>query len=202
MKVAANKLFKSFADRLSENAGLLAAWQGSIYRVTTLDYPDPKSILAGKGSFLHGGRWNAMGSFPAVYGSTTDTVAVQESRANAEYAGIPYPFRIPRLVVAVDLRLERVLDLTSAKVRRRLGVLLEELRREDWRKVQEQGFEATTQALGRAALHAGAEGVLAPSARIREGINLVFFPQNLRPASRTRVWDAEKLAKLPSRASS
>ncbi|MEP6601953.1 MAG: RES family NAD+ phosphorylase, partial [Nitrospirota bacterium] len=73
-------------------------WQGAAYRVTTLDYPSPKSILLGQGSFLHGGRWNAPGSFRAVYGSTTDVVAVAESRANAQYAGIPFPFRTPRLL--------------------------------------------------------------------------------------------------------
>lgn len=197
MKVTANAAYPQFSKRLAARTELCTAWKGTVYRVTTLKHPHPEDILAGKGSYLNGGRWNAMGSYHAVYGSTTDTVAVRESCANAEYARIPYPTRTPRLVVAIDLALKRVLDLTQASVRRDLGVTLKELRQEDWRKLQNQGFESLTQALGRAAFHAGAEGLLVPSARVAGGVNVVFFPQNLGPSSRAKVWEAEKLAKLP-----
>src|SRR5205814_1799136 len=140
----------------------------------------PKSILLGQGSFLHGGRWNAIGSFRAVYGSTQDTVAVAESRATADYAHVPLPFRTPRLLVAIELSLERVLDLTSAKVRDTLEITIEELRAEDWRKVQEEQTESLTQAIGRAVFVNRGEGLLAPSARVLSGINVVYFPENLQ----------------------
>jgi RES domain-containing protein len=197
MKISANPAYPSLFQRFDAKPELFTAWEGTVYRVTTLKYPHAKDILAGKGSYACGGRWNAMGSFCAVYGSTTDIVAVGESRANAEYARIPYPTRTPRLVIAIDLVLARVLDLTQASVRRTLGVTLNELRQEDWRKLQNQGFESLTQALGRAAFSAGAEGLLAPSARVASGVNVVFFPQNLGPSSHAKVWGDDKLAKLP-----
>ena len=92
---------------------MLLPWSGPAYRVTTLDYPTPKSILLGQGSFLYGGRWNAIGSFRAVYGSTEDTVAVAESRATADYANVPVPFRTPRLLVAIEFALQAVLNLCA-----------------------------------------------------------------------------------------
>jgi len=77
-----------------------------------------------------------------------------------------------------------------------LGVSDEELRREDWRKVQEQGFESLTQTLGRAAFTAKAEGLLALSARVPKGVNVVYFPQNRLRSSRVRLWEAQKLQDL------
>jgi RES domain-containing protein len=140
-------------------------WRGAAYRVTTLDYPSPKDILLGQGSFLFGGRWNAAGSFRAVYGSVSDTVAVAESRANAEYAAMPFPFRTPRLLVTLELNLEKLIDLTQPETIQLLDLEQEELRAEDWRKVQAEGRESLSQCFGRAVFESGANGLLAPSAR-------------------------------------
>jgi RES domain-containing protein len=200
MKVRSNPVHEFFQQRLAGQSPPYGAWVGTAYRVTSLDYPDPKSILQGEGSFRFGGRWNAVGSFRAVYGSTTDTVALDESRANADYAGIRMAVRTARLVVAIDFSLSKVLDLTLPEMRRMLGVTLETLRQEDWRKVQDQGFESLTQALGRAAVGAGAEGMLVPSARIRNGVNVVYFPQNRQPGSKAEVCESSKLAGLPTKA--
>jgi RES domain-containing protein len=150
----------------------------------------------GQGSFLYGGRWNAPGSFRAVYGSTTDVVAVQESRANAEYAGIPLPFRTPRLLVVVELALRRVLDLTTPDALERMGVTADELRAEDWRKVQAEGFESFTQALGRAAFESRATGLLVPSARVPDGVTVVFLPENQRSDDEANVCESEKLDRI------
>lgn len=188
--------FERLRKRIAESSELLRPWQGVAYRVTTLDYPSPKSILLGQGSFLHGGRWNARGSFRAVYGSTVDTVAVAESRATADYARIPLPFATPRLLVAIELALQPVLDLTRASIRERLGITSDELRAEDWRKVQEEGRESFTQAIGRALFSNGGEGLLVPSARVAEGLNVVYFPENHGSASRVRVLESEKLDRI------
>lgn len=188
--------FERLRQRIAQSSQLLRPWQGVAYRVTTLDYPSPKSILLGQGSFLHGGRWNAIGSFRAVYGSAADTVAVAESRATADYANIPLPFVTPRLLVAIDLVLHAVLDLTRASIRERLDLTDTELRAEDWRKVQEEGRESFTQAIGRAVFSNQGEGLLVPSARVPEGINIVYFPQNHRGTSRVRVLDSEKFKRI------
>src|ERR1700709_1564468 len=132
MKVAPHKSFGRISRQLRASPELFRAWRGAAYRVTTLDYPSPQSILRGQGSFLYGGRWNAIGSFRAVYGSTEDTVAVVESRATADYARVPWPFRTPRLLVAIDLSLRAIVDLTSVETRSALGVDLGEWQTEDW----------------------------------------------------------------------
>ena len=189
-------LFERFRIQLTENSRFLAPWKGLAYRVTTLDYPNPESILLGRGSFLYGGRWNAIGSFRAVYGSTFDTVAVAESRATADYANVPRPFLTPRLLVAIELELEAVLDLTRSSLRERLAITFDQLRAEDWRKVQEEGQESLTQAIGRAVFSNGGEGLIVPSARVPEGVNVVYFPQNHRAASRVSVLESEKLDRI------
>ena len=158
-----NPAFEQFSRRTKET--LFRPWKGTIYRVTTLKYAGARTILFGEGSYQNGGRWNAIGSFRAVYGSTNDVVALAESKANAEYANLAYPFRETRLLVAVDVVLSRVVDLTVVETLETLGVTEEELQQEDWRKVQGQGFESFTQALGRAVFAAkggGTRGALTP----------------------------------------
>ena len=189
-----NHAFEQFRRRTKET--LFRPWKGTIYRVTTLKYRDPRTILFGEGSFRNGGRWNAIGSFRAVYGSMDAVVALAESEVNAKYANLPYPFRETRLVVAVEVALARVVDLTAAKNLEVLGVTEEELRREDWRKVQEQGFESLTQALGRALFAGKAEGLVARSARVERGINIGYFPQNKQRGSEVRLCEAQELRDL------
>lgn len=164
--------------------------------MTTLKYRDPRIILVGEGSYRNGGRWNAIGSFRAVYGSVDDVTALKESKANAGYANLPYPFRETRLVVAVDVSLSRVVDLTASEALKMLGVTEKELRTEDWRKVQEQGFESLTQALGRAVFEAKGEGLLAFSARVAKAINVAYFPENKLQGSEVRLCEAQELRDL------
>jgi RES domain-containing protein len=194
MQVKPNRAFDEFSRRLNES--LFQPYKGTIYRLTTLKYRDPRAILLGEGSYRNGGRWNAIESFRAVYGSTDAVVALAEQQASAQYANLPYPFRETRLVVAVDVDLWRVVDLTNAETLEALGISEEELRREDWRKVQEQGFESYTQALGRALFEAKAEGLITRSARVEHGTNIAFFPENEQRESRVRLWEAQQLQDL------
>ena len=193
MRVKPNPAFAELSRLIKDS--LFQPFKGTIYRVTTLKYRDPRTILFGEGSFRNGGRWNAIESFRAVYGSTEDVVAVAESRANAEYANLPYPFRETRLVVAVDVDLAQVIDLTSAATLSALGIKEKELR-EDWRKIQEQGVESFTQALGRAIFAAKGEGLVALSARVAKGTNIAYFPENKEKGSKVRLWRAQELRNL------
>jgi len=186
-----NHAFEQFSRRIKEP--LFRPWKGTIYRVTTLKYADPRTMLYGEGSYRNGGRWNAIGSFRAIYGSTEDIVALSESKVTAAYANLPYPFRETRLIVALDVELSRVIDLTVDTTLKTLGVSDEELRREDWRKVQGQGFESFTQAFGRAIFAAKGEGLLARSARVENGVNVAYFPENKSRGSRVRPWEAQQL---------
>jgi len=195
LKSTAHRAFARFSKQIRDGS-LFRPWKGAAYRVTTLDYPNPKSILLGQGSFLYGGRWNAIGSFRAVYGSTDDTVAVAESRATADYAKAPWPFRTPRLLVAIELSLQGILDLTDVSIRKTLGLTIDGLKEEDWRKTQERGEESLTQAIGRAVFANRGEGLLVPSARVPGGVNVVYLPENLRKTSRVMVLESEKLERI------
>lgn len=199
MKIAPNRAFAELRKRMAERPELMSPWKGIAYRVTTLAYAHPEDILRGEGSFRCGGRWNAIGSFRAVYGSVEDSVAVSESHANADYAQVPFPLVTPRLLVAVELSLQSVIDLTSMQTRRILNITLEELRREDWRKVQEQDAESFTQAVGRAAFANNSEGMLVPSARVEQAVNVAYFPKNLQPRSEVKILGSDRLDQLDRR---
>lgn len=196
MRVKSHQRFAEFKKRIGGARSICIPWHGVAYRVTTLDYPTPRDILRGEGSFRHGGRWNAIGSFRAVYGSVSDTVAVAESRANATYANIPYPFRAPRLLVAVELSVSRLIDFTNAETREEVGVGLSEFCEEDWRLQQARGCESFTQMIGRACFENDVEALLVPSARIEGEINVAYFPENRRDGSSAKVLEAEKLERL------
>ena len=139
---------------------------------------------------------HAPGSFRAVYGSTTDVVAVAESRATADYAGIPYPFRTPRLLVTIELDVPRALDLTSLAAQQAFGFTLAEMCGEDWRKSHEAGLESVTQAFGRALFESGLNAALVPSARVPEGVNVVYFPENKSGSEDAQVCESEKLDRI------
>lgn len=192
IKLRANPRFAEFRDLLAAKPELLQPWSGTLFRFQTVAFPTPEDVLSGLGAKQRGGRWNPPG-VPALYGSTTDATALEESKANDRYAGMVN--RSPRLVVAVEARLARVLDFTSALVRRELGVTLTELTAEDWRKLMESGRESFTQALGRAVFQAGASGILARSAAAA-GVNAVVFPGNLGKGENLAVVEGEKLRRL------
>ncbi|MCY1056207.1 SpvB/TcaC N-terminal domain-containing protein [Nannocystis sp. SCPEA4] len=92
-----------------------------------------------------------------VYGATTPETALAEiSHYNAQEG---------RILVSKEVTANNVLDLTSAEVRRELGVTLE--------SITANGYE-TTQAIGEWAQSQGYSGILAPSAR-GQGSNLILF---------------------------
>ncbi len=187
-----NPRFAEFRALLAAHPDWFQPWEGTFFRFQAIDYPTPTQILNGAGARHRGGRWNRPG-MTAIYGSLSDVTALEECKANDRYYGVVT--KGPRLLVAVDARLTATVNLTSAPVRRALGVTLEELDAEDWRKVQQQGFESTSQALGRAAAACSASGLLVNSAAVPQGTNMVVFPGN-RNADRLKVVEEEKLLAL------
>ncbi|MBL9208033.1 MAG: RES family NAD+ phosphorylase [Opitutaceae bacterium] len=187
-----NPRFAEFQVIMAAHSEWLTPWSGTFFRFQTIDFPSAKDVLSGDGARVRGGRWNQPG-LAAVYGSTTDTTALEECKANDRYYGVET--KGPRLLVAIDAQLTGVIDLTAAGIRRSLGVTLKELAAEDWRKLMQAGRESSSQALGRAAAAVGASGLLIRSAAIARGVNVVVFPQAHRD-DRIKVVEGEKLARL------
>jgi len=184
-----NARYVELRDTLAAHPDWLAPWSGHFFRFQTIYFSTAKDILSGAGAKRRGGRWNPPG-LAAIYGSTTDTAALEEAKANDRYYGLET--KTPRLVVAIHAEVSKMLDLTSAKVRRRLGITLAELAQEDWRKLLQSGQESLSQALGRATAEVGASGVLVRSAAIRKAHNVVIFP----PAGHLSVIEGAALSRL------
>jgi len=187
MKPRAHPRFAELCVRVQQAAGLVRPWSGVAYRSVAPGKADPVEMLSGQGSFHNGGRWNASKSFRAVYASATPEAATSETMACFRYHGFADHEAMPRLMVAIEFKLSRVLDLTDAAVRRKLKATLSEIKAEDWRRLQDRGLESFTQALGRAAFAAGLEGLIVPSARVKNGVNVVYLPDNRRRRSAARV---------------
>jgi RES domain-containing protein len=171
------------------------AYAGKLLRVTGMDYANTDDLLSGDGSLRFGGRYNAKGGFRAIYASLELDTATAELLAHHRRQGRPDPEAdvFPIAIVSLEVEVDRLLDLTDAAVRRNLKITLKDLD-EDWQSAQNQGQEALTQAIGRLALSAGYQGLVAPSAAKRGGRNLVFF-REVASEGQLRIIRKEKLPK-------
>jgi RES domain-containing protein len=168
-------------------------WSGTWYRAITAEYANRQDLLAGVGSRMTGGRWNALGSFNAVYGCLEPETAMAEALANYRGYGIPVSEAMPLVFVAVAVELQAALDLTDRESQRVLGVSARAMRSAPWRVLQGRGQEALTQALGRIAWEERLEGILVPSARVAGAVNIVLFPGRRRAGSSWRIQRARML---------
>ena len=119
--------------------------------------------------------------------------ATQEAYQNFIVYGLSLSGIRPRVTAGAEVSLVKILDLTDASVRRKLGFSREDLVDEDWRAIQAAGEESWTQAIGRGCYEAGFEGILVPSARNRKGKNIVVFPKSLSKSSKLRMIAADEL---------
>lgn len=145
-------------------------------------------ILDGVGGLRADGRWNLKGRFRCSYASQTPETAMQEVLVATRRKGLPDEKALPRTLVGLDLDVQRALDLTDGTTRLRCRIGRERILKETWWIENQKGREAFTQAAGRAAMAAGFEVILVPSAAdAPRGVNAVVFPENLRKGSRWTV---------------
>lgn len=189
-----NPRYRELLTKLAGHPEWLTSWKGHFFRFQTLHFPSASDILSGAGAKQRGGRWNPPG-LAALYGSTTDSAALEETKANDRYYGLVTT--TPRLVVAIHASTDKLLDLSSTVTRRQLAVTLRELAGEDWRKLLQSGQESLSQAIGRAAAESGASGLRVRSAAVPHAHNIVLFPPLSDPCQMTIV-EGEALNRLSS----
>ena len=176
---------------LRRTVGICTPWSGVIYRAVGIEYANRRDLISGLGSKVHGARWTPKGSFPAVYGSLDSHSAFLETMATGRRYGIPADQRMPLVIVAVDVRVQRLLDLTTVVLRKRLKLSPTSLA-EDWEASQRRGLESYTQAIGRLAYELGIQALLVPSFRVKGGTNLIAFPDAIARGS-LRIQNVKKL---------
>src|SRR5262245_49177291 len=102
-RITPHSRFPEFREHLRAYPHLFTKWTGTMFRFQTINFPTPKDVLSGAGARSHGGRWNAPG-LAALYGSISDSVALEECKASDRYYGLIT--KSPRLVVAIEVQLQ------------------------------------------------------------------------------------------------
>lgn len=172
--------------------GLDVAFDGVLYRFINPGYSKATDIIDGAGALHADGRWNLKGVARLSYTAAAPETALAEALAHVNYYRLPLAKALPRVLVGLQLKADRVLDLRDGKVRKALGLSAGTIKKLDWRAENQKGTEAVTQAWGGAFARAGYEAVIVPSAADPRGANVLVFPENLRSASRFTVTDEVK----------
>ena len=118
-----------------------------------------------------------------------------EALTHYRYYGFDVADAMPRIFVAVEAALERVLDLADGAVRQRLGISIERITADDWRKQQQPGVISLTQMIGQAVATADVQGLLVPCSLDAREKNLVWFPGNLTGNARITIRKSGELPK-------
>jgi RES domain-containing protein len=159
-----------------------------IFRSAPPKWAAGKDLLTGLGSMKAGARFNAAGTFAAIYGSTTPELAMIESLAFQRRAGLPVHRALPLIFKAFSADVQRMLDLTDAVVLSELGLNPADLRAEAWWLFRARAEESKTQAVGRAAHACGIQAIQAASAHtLDHGTNIIVFPDRILPPSRLKI---------------
>ncbi len=116
-----------------------------------------------------------------------------ETLAHVRYYGLPVHSVMPRTFIAIEAKLEKVLDLTDKRVQKSGKFRNSRFAAVDWRAELDQGRIPITQAVGLAALELGLEGIIVPSSASPGELNLVCFVDNLTDSSQLKLLSPENL---------
>lgn len=150
-------------QRMLKVLSLAGSFQGIVgFRNVGQPYANSRDALSTRGSFEYGGRYNVARDFGVLYLSCDLHTCVGELERAARREGVEVAEKLPRTVMGIKVKLTKVLDLTDARVLRRLG-LSRKILSTDWMKENSDGRDAPTQVIGRAAKTVGFEALLVPS---------------------------------------
>lgn len=164
----------------------------TLYRFINPRYSTAADIIDGAGALHADGRWNLKGAVRLSYTATAAETALAEALAHVRYFRLPVATALPRVLVGLNLKAKRALDLRDGKVRKALRLSENTIRNLDWRAENQKGRQAVTQAWGAAFANAGFEAVIVPSAATAGGANVLIFPENLLPGSRFEATEEVK----------
>lgn len=179
------------AMRRIRRDGIGVAFHETVFRAASPKYADLPDLISGAGSKQNGSRWNPPGLMAVLHAAWTPEDAVSEAMATRRRYNLPDQASLPLMIRGIRCKLRGVLDLRDGDVRVSIRVSLERMLETDWEHENNQGAEALTQAIGRAAASAGFEGLLVPSVAASSGTNTVVFVERLGRRSRIVLDEAE-----------
>lgn len=115
------------------------------------------------------GRWNREGVYGCLYTALSEDGALGEAAKYLRQAGVAPKFSPPRDLVSLRVRVEPVLELTSASVRRRLGVSLPTITGNDDADLE------TCRSIADLARQQEYCAILSPSAALAGSVNLNVY---------------------------
>lgn len=184
-------------DLIAKCLPLAVEFDGAAFRSASVKYANEEDLISGEGAGYYGGRWNPP-KIKAIYASLDIITATKEAYQEFTKYGFNAEFIKPRVMAGARIKAHRLLNLTDARVRRKIGFRLDELIQEDWHAIQYAGEESWTQAIGRGCREGGFEGLIVPSTRNRHGKNIVIFPDRLRVDSSVDIMAKDELPPHPS----
>lgn len=179
-----DKLLHRLSSALDD---LTITLSGDVFRFVDPKYCSVEEMFAGNGPYYADGRWLIRSRVRATYTSLVPETALAEALSANRYYGFPDSKSTPLVFVSAKAKLQNVIDLRDGMVRKRLRTSIAAIIDTDWRKENQGGKEAITQAWGWAFQKAGLEAILCPSASTKGGSNLIVFPENLKKGSQLKV---------------
>ncbi len=158
-----------------------SAFHGAAYRQCHPDHTDFRATV--RASLGHPFRFNPPGEFGVLYVALDRHTARAELQRQAQRLGVPLSSMAPRLMLHLEVRLSRVLDLTDARVREAWGLSPDDLASNDYARCQQTA---------RAARKHGFEAIRYPSAT-GDGENLAIFYDSIDRESWVRIEHREIL---------
>jgi RES domain-containing protein len=167
-------------------------FEGTCFRNVQQRFANQENIESSKGSFDAGGRYNIKEGFEVLYLSCDIHTCIEETTHVMRAQDFDVGEALPRTLVAFDVKLSKVLNLTDKNIIEALGISETALKDTDWQKSQSgSSTPVVTQLLGKSAKDVGFEAMLVPSA-VWEGTNIDIFTQVV-PQNSYKVISIHKL---------
>jgi len=158
-----------------------------------------KSQALSTGSKRTGGRYNPKDEFGALYLSLNLHTCLEEVVQAQSLSAIEIAPKLPRVDVAIKVRLSKILNLTNPVIQRAIGIteadliIASDLEDQGWHSLQRSGRVESTQLIGRLTREAGFEALLVPSAKFPGKNLVVFYPENILPTSQILLLNEDRL---------
>jgi RES domain-containing protein len=175
------------ARLISGIASLGAPTRGSFFRAIPLVHIN--SPLSAIGSHINGGRYNPISAFEVLYAAQERDTVPRETRAiivDPVSGALISTSQPPSIYLTINVVLRLVVDLTDSAVCGALAINPKDLLVE-WRDLVALKKRVATHIIGAAALKAGVEALLVPSARLSGTKNIAILVDNLRVGSSIEV---------------